>query len=165
PLYNPAAGITDCNSAGVTPVGLVFPGDKGVPNGLTDTYYKAFAPRLGINWILNPTRGQAIDWSSFRSILLYGQFPQQLRTQYSAQYNLTVKRELPGNILLQVGYVGSQGHRLLASYDLNHGNPNTCNDLAAIASLPANAGLGLSSCGPQSADNSYFLPAGTVIPS
>jgi hypothetical protein len=240
PLYDPAnPGVAGCNEAGVTPVGLVFPGDKGVPNGLTDTYFKAFAPRLGINWspawndgflkaitggpnkstisagwglfynpieqlvleqfsaeppfggsnfisdpifqtpfvtqdgavnpnpfngILNPPRGQPIDWSTFRSILLYGQFPRNLRTQYSAQYNLTIKRELPGNMLFQIGYVGSQGHRLLASYDLNHGNPNTCNDIAAIAADPANAGLGLSSCGPQSADNSYFLPAGTVIP-
>ncbi len=36
PLYDPANGMTDCNSAGVTPVGLVFPGDKGVPNGLSE---------------------------------------------------------------------------------------------------------------------------------
>src|SRR5262249_59944759 len=50
PLYDPANGITDCDSAGVTPVGLVFPGDRGVPLSLTDTYYKAFAPRLGLNW-------------------------------------------------------------------------------------------------------------------
>jgi len=39
----------------------------------------------------------------------FRQFPTKLRPQYSAQYNLTIKRELPGNILLQVGYVGSQG--------------------------------------------------------
>jgi outer membrane receptor protein involved in Fe transport len=36
------------------PTGLVFPGDPGVPNGLTSTYYKAFAPRIGLayspNW-------------------------------------------------------------------------------------------------------------------
>jgi len=32
------------------PTGLVFPGDKGVPKGLTSTYYKAFAPRIGLAW-------------------------------------------------------------------------------------------------------------------
>jgi outer membrane receptor protein involved in Fe transport len=32
------------------PTGLVFPGDKGVPQGLTSTYYKAFAPRIGLAW-------------------------------------------------------------------------------------------------------------------
>lgn len=252
PLYTPGLPASQqCDAAGVTPVGLVFPGDKGVPNGLTNTYYKAFAPRLGINYspgwndgvlkvisggpnkmtisagwglfynpieqlvleqfsaeppfggsnfitdplfqapfvtqsgspnpnpfngILNPPRGTPIDWSSFRSILLYGQFPQNLRTQYSAQYNLTIKRELPGNILFQIGYVGSQGHRLLASYDLNHGNPQTCNDLQAVSTYYApfladgvtpnpNANSGLSSaytCGPQSADNSYNLPGGSL---
>jgi hypothetical protein len=236
PLYDSTQTDGGCNSQGLTPVGLVFPGDKGVPNGLTDTYYKAFAPRLGINWspssdsgfgkaitggtnkmtisagwglfynpieqlvleqfsaeppfggsnfisdpvfqapfvtqgglvnpnpfngILNPPRGQAIDWSSFRSILLYGQFPRQLRTQYSAQYNLTIKRELPGNLLFQIGYVGSQGHRLLASYDLNHGNPQTCNDLQAISALNSDSSV---ACGPQSADNSYFVSPSDNVP-
>ena len=45
-----AAGWRAATLAGVTPVGLVFPGDKNVPNALTNTYYKGFAPRLGINW-------------------------------------------------------------------------------------------------------------------
>ena len=29
---------------------LVVPGDAGVPPGMTQTYYKAFAPRIGIAW-------------------------------------------------------------------------------------------------------------------
>ncbi len=50
-LYNTfGPGEAGCDAAGVTPIGLVFPGDKGVPNGLTNTYYKAFGPRLGLNW-------------------------------------------------------------------------------------------------------------------
>lgn len=236
PLFNPANGITDCNSAGVTPTGLVFPGDAGVPLSLTSTYYKSFAPRLGLAWspsghdgwlgklvggpgktsisagwgmfynpieqlvleqfsaeppfggsnfivnptfqapfldqdgtafpnpfngVLNPPRGTAVNWESFRSILLFGEFPKVLRPQYSAQYNLTIKRELPGNILLQIGYVGSQGHRLLASFDKNHGNPQTCNDLQAISTFNDDSSL---ACGPFSADNSYFLSPSTVIP-
>ncbi len=32
------------------PVGLLYPGDSGVPAGLIPTDYKAFAPRLGIAW-------------------------------------------------------------------------------------------------------------------
>ncbi|PWT85041.1 MAG: hypothetical protein C5B58_03710, partial [Acidobacteria bacterium] len=50
PLFDPANGITDCNSAGVTPLGLVVPGDAGVPNGLSNPYYKSFAPRIGLAW-------------------------------------------------------------------------------------------------------------------
>jgi len=222
PLYDSTQADGGCASQGLVPTGLVFPGDKGVPMSLTDTYYKAFAPRLGLNWspdsgktsismgwglfynpieqlvleqfsaeppfggsnfisnplfntpyvdqggtiwpnpfngILNPPRGSSTDWSSFRSILLYGQFPRQLRTQYSAQYNLTIKRELPGNILAQIGYVGSQGHRLLASYDINHGNPQACNDLQAISVATGDTNL---ACGPFSADSAYSVAAGEI---
>ena len=233
-LFDPSQPDGGCASGGLVPTGLVFPGDKGVPMTLTDTYYKAFAPRLGLNWspdwkdgalgtlaggpgktsismgwglfynpieqlvleqfsaeppfggsnfitnplfntpyvdqsgtvwpnpfngILNPPRGSSIDWSSFRSILLYGQFPRQLRTQYSAQYNLTIKRELPGNILFQLGYVGSQGHRLLASYDINHGNPQACNDLQAISAATGDTNL---ACGAYSADNPYTIAANEI---
>ena len=223
-------GEAGCDAAGVTPIGLVFPGDKGVPKGLTNTYYKGFAPRLGLNWspswkdgllgklvggpgktsvsmgygifynpieqlvleqfsaeppfggsnfigssflqmpfvdqtgnvftnpfngILNPPRGKALDWSNFASSVYFGQFPADMRPQYSDQYNLTIKRELPGDILLQLAYVGSQGHRLLATYEVNPGNPQTCNDLAAL-------GQG---CGAFGEDSPYAftLPQGQVL--
>ncbi len=65
---NPSAGIlaaaygsTDCSQTGpanaVQPLGLVFPGDPGVPRGLTSTYYKAFAPRIGMAWSPDATDG------------------------------------------------------------------------------------------------------------
>jgi hypothetical protein len=200
-------GVSTCDQAGVTPTGLVVPGDKGVPAGLTQTYYKAIAPRIGIayspsftdgalgklfgangktsiraGWgmfynpmeqlvleqfgaeppfggssllpstffntpfvpqaggnvnpnpftgILSPKPGTPTDWASFRPMLLFGDFQPKLRTQYSAQYNLTLQRELARDIVLQLGYVGSQGHRLLASHDINAALPQTCLDLNA----------------------------------
>jgi hypothetical protein len=221
----------DCNTAGVTPVGLVVPGDKGIPNGLSETYYKSFAPRIGIAWspdakdgvlgklfggpgkssiragfgifynpveqlvleqfsaeppfggstfvfntqfntpflsqdgstsfpnpfngILNPPRGQAVDWSVFRPILLFGQAAKNPRTQYAEQYNLTIQREVAKGMALTVAYVGRQGHRLLASQDLNPGNPQTCLDLQSLGQ----------DCGPFFADTAYSftLPQGTVF--
>ena len=220
PQFAAGAPAPNCANTGTTPTGLVVPGDKGVPGGLFNTYYKAFAPRLGINWspgwndgvlkaltggpnkttvsagwglfynpieqlvleqfsaeppfgisngvlnplfstpfvtqggntvpnvsnaFLNPPRNQPVDWALYRPILLFGQFPTNLRPQYSAQYNLTIRRELPGDILFQIGYVGSQGHRLLAIHDQNAANAQTCLDLA-------NLGQG---CGPFSEDNQY----------
>jgi outer membrane receptor protein involved in Fe transport len=47
---------TNGNNA-VFPLGLVFPGDKGVPRGLTSTYYKGFAPRIGLAWSPDWTDG------------------------------------------------------------------------------------------------------------
>jgi carboxypeptidase family protein len=230
-------GSTDCSlnglGAAVFPLGLVVPGDKGVPNGLSQSYYKSFAPRIGLAWspsaqdgilhklfggtgkssiragfgmfynpveqlvleqfsaeppfggstfvfntlfntpflsqdgstsfpnpfhgILNPPRTQPVDWSVFRPILLFGQAAKNPRTQYAEQYNLTIQREVVRNMVLQLSYVGRQGHRLLASQDLNPGNPQTCLDLNTI--------LGVGTCGPFFADSafSFDLPAGSVF--
>jgi len=230
PCIYPENPALTCDQAGVTPTGLVVPGDKGVAGGLTQTYYKAFAPRIGLayspnftdgtlgklfgsngktsirtgfglfynpmeqlvleqfgaeppfggstflpgtffntpfisqngsvspnpfNGILSPKPGTPQDWASFRPMLLYGDFQPKMRTQYTAQYNFTIQRELAKDIVLQLGYVGSQGHRLLASHDINAANPQSCLDL--------NATLGASTCGPFLEDNSFFIPAGTTI--
>jgi hypothetical protein len=186
-----------CTNTGTEPTGLVVPGDPGVPAGMTSTYYKSFAPRIGIayspgrdsktsiraGWglfynpieelvmaqfgaeppfggssslsdvffntpfvnqgeytapnpfggIITPTKGASTDLSLFRPILLYGEFEPHLRSQYTTQYNLTVQRELNNSTMLQIGYVGSQGHRLLATHDINPSNPQTCLDIANIA--------------------------------
>ncbi len=239
PLFGPG---NDCNSTGVTPVGLVVPGDKGIPNGLSNTYYKSFAPRIGLAWspsaqggflgklfggpgktsirtgfgvfynpveqlvleqfsaeppfggstflfntqfntpflsqdgstafpnpfngILNPPRGQPVDWSLFRPILLFGQAAKNPRTQYAEQYNLTIQREVAKNMVLQLAYVGRQGHRLLASQDLNPGNPKTCLDLQALSDSSTDPSVAASlACGPFFADTAYQfnLPTGSVF--
>jgi len=107
------------------------------------------------NGILNPPRGQPVDWSVFRPILLFGQAAKNPRTQYAEQYNLTIQREVAKDLVLQLAYVGRQGHRLLASQDLNPGNPQTCVDLINI----------IGQCGPFLADSpySFTLPAGTTF--
>src|SRR4030095_9093261 len=221
----------DCANTGVIPTGLVVPGDQGVPDGVTSTYYKSFAPRVGIAWspgardgilahvfggpgktsiragfgifynpveqlvmeqfsadppfggsasiydtmfnlpfqyqdgstapnpfngILNPPRGQPVDWSMFRPILLYGQAAPEIRSQYAEQYNLTIQRELARDLVFQIAYVGRQGHRLLATQEINPGNPRTCLDLNQI--------LGVGTCTQFGADSSYFIDPGTVLP-
>jgi hypothetical protein len=140
----------------------------GGSNFITNPIFQApFLDQAGnanpnpFNGILNPPRGTPIDWASFRSILLFGEFPKVLRPQYSDQYNLTIKRELPGNMLFQIGYVGTQGHRLLASFDINHGNSQTCNDLQAISVAASDSSL---TCGPFAADNAFTIPANEIPP-
>jgi hypothetical protein len=223
---------SNCSPSGpagsVFPLGMVFPGDAGVPQGLTNTYLRAFAPRLGLAWspnqsggwiaklsggpgrssvrlgwgmfydsneelvfatfssqppfggttslnnvffntpflhqdgsvtpnpfhgFLDPKPSSPVDFALFRPITLYGNFPPTLRNQYSVHYNLTLQRELTRSTLWQFGYVGSQGHRLLASIDQNYGNPQTCLDLTKIPGM---------SCGPFGADEDYLIPAGAI---
>ena len=55
--------------------------------------------------------------------------------------------------LLQVGYVGSEGHRLLATVDQNYGTAQTCLDLNQIPGQ---------SCGPFEADSAFYVPAEAI---
>jgi hypothetical protein len=54
-------GSTDCSPGGpagsVFPLGMVFPGDHGIPNSLTSNYLHAFAPRLGLAFSPNWSHG------------------------------------------------------------------------------------------------------------
>jgi hypothetical protein len=226
-------GVTNptCANTGSEPTGLVVPGDPGVPAALTTTYYKAFAPRIGIayspnfasgplaalfggngktsiragwglfynpieelvlaqfgaeppfggssslsdvffntpfvnqaeftspnpfNGIITPTKHTPTDLSLFRPILLYGEFEPHLRSQYTSQYNLTIQRELSNSMMFQIGYVGSQGHRLLASHDINPSNPQTCLDINTV--------LGAGTCAPTGEDEQFIFPAGATAP-
>lgn len=245
----------NCANTGVTPTGLVVPGDKGVPAGMTSTYYKAFAPRLGLayspnfdsgilgklfgnngktsirtGWglfynpieelvmaqfgaeppfggsssifdtffstpfvyqtggagvppapnpftgVITPTPGKPVDLSLFRPILLYGEFQPHLRTQYTAQYNLTIQRQLAQDMMFQIGYVGTQGHRLLAAHDINYSNPQTCLDMINIYNINPNNVTSFGSptqCGPFAQDTQwsvtvpngfkFHMPNGSVV--
>ncbi len=52
PVPNP-----NCANTGAEPTGLVVPGDPGVPAGMTSTYYKSLAPRIGLAYSPNFTSG------------------------------------------------------------------------------------------------------------
>jgi hypothetical protein len=210
---------TDCTSQDA--IGLVVPGDPGVPPGMTQTYYKAFAPRIGIAWspgssgktsisagfglfynpieqlvfsqfgaeppfggsttvsetqfnlpflgqdgmttylnpfngILNPQRGTPQDWAIFEPIDLYGDFQPHMRAQYASQYHFTVERQLTNDMKLSVGYVGSQGHRLLATHDVNYSNPQTCVDINTIE--------GPLTCAPFIEDSVYTVTVPSGFP-
>jgi hypothetical protein len=46
-------------------------------------------------------------------------FDQHIKTPYIENYNLNLQQQFSKNIVLQVGYVGSQGHRLFRFFDIN----------------------------------------------
>jgi len=47
---------------------------------------------------------------------------QGLKTPYMEEYNLNVEQQISNGVALQVGYVGSQGHRLFRFLDMNQFN-------------------------------------------
>ena len=225
------AGSADCSPKGaarsVFPLGLLFPGDRGVGAGLTSNYFRSYAPRLGFAWspsqsegwlakvlgapgrssvragwgifydsdelllvpaqppfggtaalenvllntpflgqngytypnpfhgFLDPLPGSPVDFAQFRPITLNGDVPPHLPTQYSEHYNLTVQRELSSTMLLQLGYVGNQGHRLTGTLDQNYGTAQTCLDINRIPGM---------SCGPLQEDQAFYIPANAIPP-
>ena len=103
-------------------------------------------------------------------MLLYGDFQPKMRTQYTAQYNFTIQRELAKDIVLQLGYVGSQGHRLLASHDINAANPQTClgHCDTSVQSDPTRVSVATErrrTCGPFAEDNQFSVTVPAAIAS
>jgi hypothetical protein len=81
-----------------------------------------------------PTGGN-VDFSQF--FLSINVIDPNFRSPFSENYNLTIERQLPGNIVLSLGYVGAEGHHLETSVELNtNTNPQQC---AAIPSCAADA--------------------------
>ena len=81
------------------------------------------APRVGSN----------VDFTQFEPILFNAINP-NFSAPYAMNYNLNIQRELPGSMIFQVGYVGSQGRRLETTYE---GNPITPAGQAACAASAA----------------------------
>ena len=46
-------------------------------------------------------------------------FDQNIKTPYMENYNLNIQQQISSKVVLQVGYVGSQGHRLFRFFDIN----------------------------------------------
>jgi hypothetical protein len=59
-------------------------------------------------------------------------FDRNIKTPYMENYNLNIQRQLNKNVVLEVGYVGSEGHRLWRFFDLNQPSQATitASDLA-----------------------------------
>jgi hypothetical protein len=78
--------------------------------------------------------------SSFTGTLFYQ--PQDFRRGLVTQYNANVERQLPGNVVLTVGYAGSKGyHILVTGNSLNTSSPTDCG-LVAGYTLGCTAGGG-----------------------
>jgi Carboxypeptidase regulatory-like domain len=74
-----------------------------------------------------PPAGQPLNWSNY-SELSISTYPRNYTVPYIYNFNLNMQRELPGSMLLQLGYVASLGHKLVRAYE---GDPITAAGHAA----------------------------------
>jgi len=92
----------------------------------------------------------SIDWSNFTPISSSPGFYYKNRVPYSEDYMLSFERQLGGNTMLSLSYVGTEGHRLLADRESNPGNPALCLSLASQG------------CGPFAEDGTYTVGTQTI---
>jgi hypothetical protein len=77
-----------------------------------------------------PRAGAAVDFTPFEPFSL-NVFDPRFAVPYSQNYNLTVERELPGQFVLSIGYVGSVGHRLTKVVEQNPAGNESGNAICA----------------------------------
>jgi hypothetical protein len=82
-------------------------------------------------------------------------FDRNIKTPYMENYNLNFQQQLSSKVSLQIGYVGSQGHRLFRFFDLNQPSQATitASDLACNCPSTGNS-FGV--------PRNYGLPAGAT---
>jgi hypothetical protein len=99
-----------------------------------------------------------IDWTQFEPITGLPNYPTTNRIPYTEEYMLSLERGFGSNTVLNVNYVGTQGHRLLVLEEANPGNQALCLAL----SNPNNLQLQTppqTPCGPFGEDSQYITSA------
>ena len=84
-----------------------------------------------------PKPGTALNWPSYLGLLMSSVDP-KYTTPYVYNFNLNIQRQLPGNMIMQIGYVGSMGRHLQSTYDADPITP--AGHAACLASVGADAG-------------------------
>ncbi len=100
----------------------------------------------------------SVDWARYLPIGHMPGYANDNVTPYTESYMFSIQRELGRNTTLSLGYVGSQGHHLLALVAANPGNAALCLSL----SRPENVMPGSATCGPFGENNTYTARDGRV---
>jgi hypothetical protein len=109
-----------------------------------------------------PTPGdpanKTLDYSVYLPIQGSPGYDINNRVPYAEHYNFTLQRSLGNSTVLSLGYVGTQGHRLIAQRESNPGNPALCLSLMGTGVMP-----GTPECGPNGELGVYTRPDGTIV--
>jgi hypothetical protein len=81
------------------------------------------------------------------------------RITYAEHYHLTIQRELSTSMVMTIGYVGTQSHRLEVNYQPNIGDTALCMSL----SQPDEVAPGSQTCGPYAEPSVFTTATGSPI--
>jgi hypothetical protein len=140
-----------------------------------DIFYLASAPPLFATPYRNRTDGAVhfepfpytppppgstnFVWANYLPLSGYPVPQINAQTPYSENYNFTLQRQFGNNTVFTLGYVGSQGHHLLAGIASDPGIPQLCLSL----SQPSEVAPGTPTCGPFGENTVYTRADGTIV--
>jgi hypothetical protein len=99
-----------------------------------------------------------VDFSVFLPIAGSPGYDIHNRVPYAEDYNLVIQRRIGADTVISIGYVGTQGHRLLGEAQSNPGNALLCLSLRGSGVLP-----GTPVCGPHGELGTYTRPDGSIV--
>ena len=101
----------------------------------------------------------SVNWAQFEPFTGIPAVSPSDVTPYAEDYMLSVERQLGGNTVLDVSYVGTQAHHLLTLIEGNPGNPALCLSLSQVSEVAA----GSATCGPLGESGTYTRVNGQVV--
>ena len=102
---------------------------------------------------------KTLDYSIYLPISFSPGYDIHNRMPYAEHYNLSIQRELSKSTVLTLAYVGTQGHKLIAQYAADPGDPALCLSLSTAADVAP----GSPTCGPHGQNQVYTRADGTVF--
>jgi len=108
---------------------------------------------------VSPTNpDNSINWAQFLPLTSSPGFFKDNRLPYAEHYNLSLQRQFGSATILSVSFVGTQGHRLLATMEANTGNPALCLSVSQNSQVTDQV-----TCGPYGENGVYHPIGGGVI--
>jgi Carboxypeptidase regulatory-like domain/TonB dependent receptor len=101
----------------------------------------------------------SVNWSSYFPINGIDAYYPGNKTPYSENYFVSVERQLAKNTVLNVSYIGSQGHHELVLVAANPGDPALCVSLSQSSDVAP----GSPTCGPFGENLVYTRSNGQVV--
>jgi hypothetical protein len=101
---------------------------------------------------------QNVNFAAFEPISGSPGYSINNRVPYSEDYNFTIQRAIGTTTVVSVGYLGTQGHRLIGETEANPGNTALCLSLMGTGVM-----AGTPQCGRYGEESVYTRPDGSIV--
>jgi len=109
-----------------------------------------------------PKPGSQLNWANYAELDM-SSISSTYSVPYVYNFNLNFQRQLSGNMILQIGYVGSAGHRLVIAYDadpITAAGHAACMSPSTTVTLPS----GTFTCAQLRSEQRLFFPQNALQP-